>query len=71
MQNLEAKLSQAQDEINSLLSVSWWTLSEDDQEVYADSFKKASDAIEELQRRISATREVRSMAKAMKGNTMF
>ena len=71
MQNLEAKLSQAQDEINSLLAVSWWTLSEDDQEAYAESFKKASDEIEELQRRIAATREVRLTAKAMKGNTMF
>jgi len=71
MQNLEAKLSQAQDEINSLLSVSWWALSEDEQETYAESFKKTSDEIEELQRRIAATREVRSMAKAMKGNTLF
>lgn len=71
MQNLEAKLSQAQDELNSLLSVSWWTLSEDEQETYAGSFKKASDEIEELQRRIAATREVRSMAKAMHSNTLF
>ena len=71
MQNLEAKLSQAQDEINSLLSVSWWTLSEDDQEVYAESFKKTSDEIEELQRRIAATREVSLMAKAMHSNTLF
>ena len=71
MQNLETNLAKAQDTLDSLLSVSWWTLSEDDQEAYAESFKKASDEIEELQRRIAATREVRSMAKAMKGNTLF
>ena len=71
MQNLEVKLIKAQATIDSLLSVSWWTLSEDEQETYAESFKKASDEIEELQRRIAATREVRSKAKAMKGNTLF
>ena len=71
MQNLEAKLTKAQDKLESLLSVSWWTLSDEDQEAYAESFKKASDEIEELQRRIAATREVRSMAKAMHSNTLF
>ena len=71
MQNLEAKLTKVQSTLDSLLSVSWWTLSDEDQEAYAESFKKASNEIDELQRRIAATREVRSMAKAMKGNTMF
>ena len=71
MQNLETNLAKAQDTLDSLMSVSWWTLSEDEQEAYADNFKKASDAIEELQRRISATREVRLMAKAMQSNTLF
>ena len=71
MQNLEAKLTKAQDTLNSILSVSWWMLSDEDQEAYAESFKKASDEIEELQRRIATTREVRSMAKAMHSNTLF
>ena len=71
MQNLEVKLTKAQDTLDSLMSVIWWTLSDEDQEAYAESFKKASDEIEELQRRIAATREVRLMAKAMHSNTLF
>lgn len=65
------KLTEAFAVYESLLSVCWWTLSDEDQEAYAESFKKASDEIEEIQRRITATREVRSMAKAMKNNTLF
>ena len=71
MQNLEVKLIKAQDTLDSILSVSWWTLSDEDQEAYAESFKKASDEIEELQRRIATTREVRLMALAMHSNTLF
>ena len=71
MQNLEVKLIKAQATLDSLLSVIWWTLSDEDQESYAGSFKKASDEIEELRRRIAATREVRLMAKAMHSNTLF
>ena len=71
MQNLEVKLIKAQETLDSLLSVSWWALSEDEQETYAESFKKTSDEIEELQRRIAATREVRLMARAMHSNTLF
>ena len=71
MQNLETNLAKAQDTLDSLMSVSWWTLSDEDQEAYAESFKKASDEIEELQRRIATTREVRLMALAMHSNTLF
>lgn len=71
MKNLEAKLTKAFAVYESILSVSWWTLSEDDQEIHAYELKKATDAIEELQRRIAATRDVRRMAAAMKANTHF
>lgn len=71
MKNLEAKLTKAFAVYESLLSVSWWTLPEDDQEIHASELKKATDAIEELQRRIAATRDVRSTAKAMRSNTLF
>ena len=71
MENLEAKLTQAFAVYESLLSVCWWTLSEDNQEIHASELKKATDAIEELQRRIAATKEVLSTAKAMRSNTLF
>ena len=71
MKTLEDKLSKAQAALDSLLSVSWWTLSEDEQEAYASEFKSTTDAIEELQRRIACTKEVRLTAKAMKSNTFF
>ena len=71
MKTLESNLLKAQAALDTLLSVSWWTLSKDDEEVYASQLKDAMSGVEELQRRIAATEEVRNMAKAMKANTLF
>lgn len=57
MENLEDKLNKTQTELDNLLSVSWCTLSEDDQKAYATRYKKATDEIEELQQRIAAIKE--------------
>lgn len=66
MKTLESKLEKAHAKLNALLSVCWWTLSKDEEEIYSDNLKSAMDAVEELQRRISCTKEVRAQAKAMR-----
>lgn len=66
MKNLEKALIKAQNEYDSLLSVTWWNLSEDEQFIHGEKLDKALRAFEEAQRRIAATKEVRQTAKAIK-----
>ena len=66
MKNLEKALIEAQNEYEALLNVVWWNLSEDEQFIHGEKLDKALRAVEETKRRISATKEVRQMAKAIK-----
>lgn len=66
MKNLEKALIKAQNEYESLMNVVWWNLSEDEQFIHGEKLDKALRAVEETKRRISATKEVRQMAKAIK-----
>lgn len=68
MKNLEKALIEAQNEYEALLNVVWWNLSEDEQFIHGEKLDKALRAVEEAQRRIAATKEVRQMAKAIKTN---
>ncbi len=66
MKNLEKALIEAQNEYEALLNVVWWNLSEDEQFMHGEKLDKALRAVEETKRRISATKEVRQTAKAIK-----
>ena len=66
MKNLEKALTKAQNEYEAILSVVWWNLSEDEQFIHGEKLDKALLAVEEAQRRISATKEVRQMAKSIR-----
>lgn len=66
MKNLEKSLTKAQNEYEALLNVVWWNLSEDEQFIHGEKLDKALRAVEEVKRRIAATKEVRQMAKAIK-----
>lgn len=69
MNDLIVKLKTAEAALSGLLEVSWWTLSAEEEEEHALKLKAAMDQIEELQRRIICTTEVRAQARAMHNNT--
>ena len=66
MENLNNRLDKALSTYEALLTVSWWSLPEDEQEVHASKLEKALNDIEETKRRIAATAEVRSQAKHLR-----
>ena len=66
MENLNKRLDKALSTYEALLAVSWWNLSEDEQEVHASKLEKSLNDIDETKRRIAATTEVRSQAKRMR-----
>ena len=66
MENLNKRLDKVLSTYEALLSVSWWNLPEDDQEIHASKLEKALNDIEETKRRIAATAEVRSQAKRLR-----
>ena len=66
MENLNKRLDKALSTYEALLSVSWWNLPEDEQEIHASKLEKALSDIEETKRRIAVTAEVRSQAKRMR-----
>ena len=66
MENLNKRLYKALTTYEALLSISWWNLPEDEQEIHASKLEKALNDIEETKRRIAATVEVSSQAKRLR-----
>lgn len=66
MENLNKRLAKALSTYEALLSVSWWNLPEDEQEIHAFKLEKALNDIEETKRRIACTAEARSETKRLR-----
>ena len=66
MENLNKRLDKALTTYEALLSVSWWNLPEDEQEIHASKLEKALSDIEETKRRIAATEDARKEVKRLR-----